>query len=395
MISPSPPDLAPLPDGERHTTLDVLRGVALFGVLWVNLLADFRVSLFTHALTFHTHPGWLNEWIDLLTAWLIEFKAITVFSFLFGVGIGVQAERTASRGGVTSRFLLRRFAVLLGLGLCHMFLIWDGDILCLYAICGILMIPMVRLPAGLLVVLGTAAVVLTFAPFTGVLIPSEEAMRKHAAIASRIYAQGTFGQIFELRWREIWSFIVPLLINTFPKTLGLMMLGIAAWRSEVLKKTAQHRVFLATSFVGLTALGATATTLIFISAASQKAAPLPSMLLEVLSYVPLGLGMTAGLAFWLSWLRTGRMVRLFAAAGQMALTHYLTQSILFSLVFYGFGLGLFGKLAPAPTAVMAIAVFAVQLVLSRAWLQHYRFGPAEWLWRSLTYGRFQPMKRNG
>ncbi len=87
------------------------------------------------------------------------------------------------------------------------------------------------------------------------------------------------------------------------------------------------------------------------------------------------------------------MVRLFAAAGQMALTHYLTQSILFSLVFYGFGLGLFGKLAPAPTAAMAIAVFAAQLILSRVWLQRYRFGPAEWLWRSLTYGRLQPMKQ--
>jgi len=305
-------------------------------------------------------------------------------------------ERMQLRGAAAiSPFLLRRFGVLLGLGLCHMFLIWDGDILCLYAICGFVLIPMVRLPTAFLVALGVAAIALTFAPFTGALIPSEGAMRAHAVTATRIYAQGTFGQIFELRWREIWSFIVPLLVNAFPKTLGLMMLGLAARHSGVLKNTAQHRVFLASIFVGLTALGAIATTLIFISAASQKPTPLPPMLLEVLSYVPLGLGMTAGLALWLSWPRTGPIVSLFAAAGQMALTNYLTQSILFSLVFYGFGLGLFGKLAPAPTAGIAIAVFAAQMFVSRAWLRRHRFGPVEWLWRSMTYQRLQPMKRNG
>ena len=118
-----------------------------------------------------------------------------------------------------------------------------------------------------------------------------------------------------------------------------------------------------------------------------------TVLVEAFSYIPLALGLTAGLLLLLSDSCTGVMARLFASAGQMALTHYLAQSVIFSLIFYGFGLGLFGKLAPAPTAVIGLLVFSAQLIVGRVWLRHFRFGPAEWLWRSLTYGRVQPMRR--
>jgi len=121
--------VTPIPENELQKTLDVLRGVALFGVLWVNLLTYFRISLFEHLFTFHTYSGMVNEWIDIVTVRLVEFKKLTVFSFLFGVGIGIKTERMALRGTRAPGFLLRRFAILLGIGIVHMFLIWNGDIL--------------------------------------------------------------------------------------------------------------------------------------------------------------------------------------------------------------------------------------------------------------------------
>src|SRR6266513_348502 len=88
----------PLAQTERYAALDVIRGISLFGVLLVNLLTLFRVSLFQHILTFHTHPGWANHLVDELVSGLVEFKAFTLFSLMFGVGVAIQAERAVTRG---------------------------------------------------------------------------------------------------------------------------------------------------------------------------------------------------------------------------------------------------------------------------------------------------------
>ncbi|HZS08029.1 MAG TPA: DUF418 domain-containing protein [Blastocatellia bacterium] len=390
--TPASPPWAPVSSGERYGDLDVLRGVALLGVLLVNLLTLFRVSLFEHILNFHTHPGLANRAVDILAAWLLEFKAFTLFSFLFGVGVCIQAERARSHTVSASRFLARRFAILLAIGLFHMFLIWNGDILTLYAVCGLLLLPLVGRPVWLLVALGIAAIALTFAPVFGLPFPAEAALRTHAAAATHIYAEGSFTEILALRWRETWQFIAPLLVGSLPKTFGLMLLGIAAWRAGILKNPAQHRSFLWAVCFGAGITGAVSTTLLVRSESTGLPPPVSPSLLQAVSHIPLALAFGAGLLLWLSSTPAGPVRRSFAAAGQMALSNYLAQSIIFSLLFYGFGFGLFGRLGPAVTALIGIVVFAAQLAMSRLWLGRYRFGPAEWLWRSLTYGRRQPLK---
>ncbi|MEO7099311.1 MAG: DUF418 domain-containing protein [Luteolibacter sp.] len=384
--------MTPLPGNERQPSLDALRGMALFGVLWINLLTVFRVSLFEHIAVFHTHPGALNEWIDLVSIWVFEFKAFTVFSFLFGVGVCIQAERVSRKQTHAAAFLLRRFGVLLAIGVVHMFFIWNGDILCLYAICGILSIPFIRLPTWLLISLGIAAIAFSFAPINWVSLPTEKMMRTQATAATQVYANGNYLVILALRWHETCDFMLPLLLNALPKTFGLVLLGMAAWRKGLLKEPAEHRRFLGSFFVLGTAIGALATSLIFRSAISGKALPLSSNLADALSYIPMALGLAAGFTLWLIDRTSGTLVSLFAAAGRMALSNYLAQSIIFSLIFYGYGLRQFGKLAPAPAALIGLAVFGVQLITSREWLRRYQFGPMEWLWRSLTYGRRQPFR---
>lgn len=371
-IPSSSPPWTPVSANERYTSLDVLRGAALLGVLLVNLEVGFRVSLFQHILTFHTHPGWANHAVDNLIAWVFEFKAFTLFSFLFGVGASIQAERARSRSVNVPGFLARRFAVLLGFGLCHMLLIWNGDILTLYAVCGFLLLPLVNRPAWLVAIAGVAAIALMFVSSLDVPFPSEAELRTHAAAATHIYANGSFLDIMVLRWREAWRFIAPLLLGSLARTYGLMLLGMAAWRAGILKKPAEHRTLL---FAVLVAGG------------------IGGVVLHFISPILLAFAFGAGLLLWLNFKPAGLVRKLFAAAGQMALTNYLSQSVIFSVMFYGFGFGLFGRLGSAITACLGIVVYAGQLAASYVWLRHYRFGPAEWLWRSLTYGRWQPMKR--
>lgn len=383
---------------ERYVTLDVLRGLALFGVLLVNLETLFRVSLFEQILHFHTDPGPWNHVVDVLLAGLLEFKAVSLFSLMFGVGSAIQAERAAARGVNVTRFLVRRYAVLLALGLCHLLLIWNGDILVLYAVCGLLIVPFRRLPASMLAALGAAVIVLPYVADLPIRFPTDEAMQAQAVAATHVYGSGTFSDILAFRVRETGGFIVPLLLSSVPQTAGLMLCGMAAWRAGVVREPQRHTRLLGTLFVCAFAIGATATSLHVFSQSTGRRLPIPSGLLRLCSFIPLAFSYAAGLLLWMTPARvTGRVTRvtaLFASLGQMALTNYLTESVVLGVIFYGYGFGLFGRMGSAPAASIGIALYTGQLFFSRLWLRHYRFGPVEWLWRSLTYGRLQPMRIN-
>ncbi len=362
------PAWEPVQPSERYRALDLLRGFALFGVLLVNLLYFFRISLFAHILHIHSHnEGWINHTVDVLAAELLEFKAFDLFSLTFGIGVALQAERAHSRNINGPIFLVRRFLILLAFGVVHMVLISNVDILCLYAVCGLVLIPLLRLPATALAVLGLAAVYFPPVLHGGPLFPPEAALRAHAAEATRTYSQGSFSGILIFRWHETRELIVPLLLATAQKTLGMMMLGAALWRWGVVRDPQRYR-----------------RLLWMVCLASGAAA------IVTRSDVPLAFAYGAALLAWTSLSMTPVV-----AAGRMALSNYLAQSILFALLFYGYGLGLFGKLGSATAAAIGIAVYAGQLAFSVWWLNRYRFGPFEWLWRSLTYGRRQPMSSNG
>jgi uncharacterized protein len=393
-----PPDsIDPVPSSGRIPALDSLRGAALLGVLLVNLLGGFRISLFESILTVHTRPGWANHAVDILVEWVFEFKAFTLFSLLFGVGVGVQQERKASRKIKSFRFFIRRFVALLGIGLCHMLLIWNGDILALYAICGLLLIPTATISPKRLGIAGMAIIGLApYLPFFGGFFPTDEAMRTQSVIATRVYSTGSFIEILFLRVSEAGHFILPLLISSLPRTFGLMLVGIAAWRSGILQQPGKHSALFKGILVGAGSLGALTTTLHVWSRNTGRLPPNALDWLYPYSSVLLAFGYGAGLLLWLHSISDGiarRLARLLAAGGRMSLSNYLMQSVIFSVVFYGFGFGLFGKLGSAAAALIGLVVFGAQLIASEWWLRRYCFGPAEWLWRSLSYERWQPLKR--
>ncbi len=330
------------PVKERYLALDVLRGVALFGVLIINLEGDFRVSLWQYI--FESHE-FLRRFI--------EFKAIDLFSICFGISAALQAGRAASP--VT--LMARRFLVLAAFGLVHLVFIWNGDILTLYALCGLLLIPFLRLHWIPLTVAAMAVLAVSFyVPFH---FPPEAVLRAEAVDATRIYATGGYGQIFSFRWDETRRFIAPLLLATLPKVFGLMLTGVALFRGGLFSWP--RRVFVVTATIGI--------------------------------FLGLGLNQEIPLALGYGSLIMLFPLSLLGAAGQMALTNYLVQSMVFSFIFYGYGLGLMGTLSTALVAAFGVSFYVLQILLSRVWLTRFEYGPFEWLWRSLTYGRRLPLRK--
>jgi uncharacterized protein len=381
----------PVAQTERYAALDVIRGVALLGVLLVNLLDDFRVPLAEHILTFHTHPDWKDRAVDVLVAALLEFKAFALFTLLFGVGLAVFAERAAVHRVQIARFLARRLLVLLAIGLCHMLLIWNGDILSLYSVCGLLLVPLLRLHKAVLAAMGLAVVCLSFIiPLNG-LWPTETTLRDLAAEAAQVYTRGSLAEVVSFHWRETKLLIIPLLAASLLKTWGLMALGAAAWRAGILREPKQHRVLLGTVALFGGVIGGSTTVASVYSDSTGLMTWAPPLLIEAGSFLPLALAFAVGLLLALQSPCLARAARPFAALGQMALTNYLMQSVVLSLLFYGYGLGLHGRLGSAAAVVIGLTVYATQMAFCQWWLLKYRFGPVEWLWRSLTYGRRQPM----
>jgi uncharacterized protein len=369
-----------------------MRGFALFGVLLVNLLYFFRVSLFEHMLVFHSSAGWANHTVDLLAAEFLEFKAFGLFSLIFGVGIAIQAERAQRRGAGIAIFLVRRFLILLIFGICHLVFVSNVDILTLYAICGLLIIPLLRLPAAMLAPAGLAAAYLP--PFfpRGPMFPSEAVLHLQAVNAERIYGHGTFGAMLIFRWEETRDLISPLLIGSAQRTFGLMLLGVALWRSGVAPEPRPYRRALWAFCLGAGFIGLINTAAHVLSRSLGRPVRFAPALGIFGSDLPLVLAYGAGLLAWRRSARAEVWTAPVAAAGRMALTNYLAQSLIFAALFYGYGFGLFGKLDTVSAAALGVAVYAAQLWFSVWWLRRCCFGPFEWVWRSMTYGWRQPMR---
>jgi uncharacterized protein len=348
------PQWHPVEPSERYQVLDLVRGLALFGVLIVNLLCFFRVSLFT--CIFSDRAG-----LEKFVATMIEFKAFDLFSLSFGVSLAVQAERARKGGANVSTFLARRFLVLLAFGVVHMTLVSNVDMLCLYAVCGLALIPWARASWPALLAAGVAAILLQpYAP--GPTLPAAAVLQAHAVEATQVYAHAGFVALTAFRWRETLVFILPLLAGVALKTYGLMLCGMALWRAEVVRDRDRHRraIWLACA----AAVGAWAVTR---------------------EHIPLAVAYGAALLGWRQSERGKRWAAPFAAAGRMAFTNYLMQSLILATVFYG--CGLIGRIDAAPAAAFGIALYAAQVWFSVWWLARHRFGPFEWVWRSLTYGR--------
>jgi uncharacterized protein len=382
----------PIAPADRIAAIDMVRGIALFGVMAINVATVFRVSIFERFLPDGGDGTGLDRALYSILMAGIDLKAFALFSLLFGVGLAIQYDHLAADSRRTA-LLVRRLAFLMLIGAVHLVLIWNGDILFEYAIAGFVVLPFLFCRLRILTLVGTALLaVFLVASFLPELapMPSRAWMRQNVAEAMRIYGSGGFAEVLAFRIHELPGFL-PLHVAMFPRTVGLMLIGAAAWRGDLFRTGSRARRSLPlVAAVGLLAGG--------VLAVSQENGWLrlgwrADLSLERVSTVLLACGYGAAIIWAANRARGRKLLAWAAPIGRMAFTNYLMQSVIFGWVFYGYGLGLFGKLEVTAALAVGIGVYILQVVFSAWWLQRFLYGPVEWLWRSAMYGTRQALWR--
>jgi uncharacterized protein len=388
------------PVRERIQALDVLRGVAVGGILFANVLVFFGMTFLSPERAAALSSTTADHVALLLERIFVDGKFYSVFSLLFGIGFGVQLVR----GGEAAlpRFK-RRLRILLAIGAIHAVFIWAGDILMLYALLGFTMPWFARKSdrslvrwAVILLAIPTALYMaaLTAWMLSGAgaaqtsggggmpanILPFFEAIGrgglKDAFVGNLVFLAG--------RWADLFATV------RFPKVLGMFVLGLYTVRTGLALAPSNHRATLARWCLLGWGIGLPAN--IIAAWASEHHPYLPPSLGGLLGVATQGVGvpmLALGYAASVALLVVDgrRLITVFAPVGRMALTNYLMHSIICVTLSYGFGLGLWWRIGAAKAMAIAAAIIALQIPFSAWWLSRFRFGPVEWIWRRLTYGR--------
>jgi uncharacterized protein len=380
-----------LSPADRVEPIDVLRGIALFGVLIVNVMTESRVSIFQQFVEAASPPGTVDRAIERFVILGFASKALCLFSLLFGVGLAIQFERLSGHGNPLY-WLVRRLAVLLAIGLVHLLLIWNGDILTSYAVAGLIVLPLLLLDSSLLLIAALALLAIyTVGPALLYSIPWPDAatLQQHFDAARLAYSSTSVVDVWRFSFHEL-PLIFLLHLFVFPRTLALFLFGAFLWRTGLLKRLGEfrHRLMIA----AIICMAAGAGLMAIDESGWLARRPVAEAFVMDLAPVVLALGYGAGILALTQLAAAARWLSAFAPIGRMAFTNYLMQSILFAFIFFGYGLGQFGRMPATAVFVLGAGVFVLQMLFSAWWLRRYRYGPVEWLWRTLMYGSPQPMR---
>ena len=391
--------IGPVPGEDRITVIDCLRGAALFGILTANMRG------FNAPVAAYMDPRVMWHWLpDLLVQAVVncfvQGKFITIFAALFGIGFAIQMDRAAARlQGVG--FYRRRMAVLVGIGLAHSFLLWWGDILVSYGICGVFLLFFRNRSQRTILVWAHVMywfVIVLFAGFYVATLLGAAPMEPPAGNVQQTidaYARGTFGQIFLMRaqeWATVNSFVFFL-----TRILGIFLFGLYIWRQGYLRQPAEHlNWWHRARTIGLSVGLAGNLLWVGIDWVWHPNPMQPTLLtivlftLQSLALPALSLGYVSTIVLWWQNPLWQRRLMPFSYVGRMALTNYLLQSLICTTIFYSYGLGLYGRVGPLADFFLGVVIYGSQVPFSRWWLSSHRYGPMEWVWRRLTYGPVRP-----
>jgi uncharacterized protein len=401
-----PANANPIQPGERMIGLDVIRGVAIFGILVVNM------TFFSAPRAYQSTMDALKLWpgdLDAYVLWLINAffagKFYTMFSFLFGLGMYIFLDRAEQKGNRAVPLFLRRMSVLFLFGLIHALLIWSGDILFQYAVLGFILVlfrkagPKMLLTGAVVSVLITPvfsflkAQKITFWIYKTLKMGMLSYAPAMAYRAQHAYGEGTYLDMVGQRWQDFvhqYAYFWSL----FPPVFAMFLFGVWAGKKGIFHNVAAHlplirRVWIVTVVM---ALG-----IYYVQAHGGIMADTPSkaFLLQTLSRLSNASQCIAYITTMILLLQTRTFHNLLAPLafiGRMAISNYLLTSLICTTIYYNYGLGLFNKVGPAQGLLITVLIYTILLVFSILWLSAFRFGPVEWLWRTLTYGKLQPMK---
>ncbi len=429
----TPAAAGPVTGAERIESLDVLRGVSILGILVMNIYAyAMPFSAYSNPLLMGGTDA-LNLGTWFFTHILFDQKFLSIFALLFGAGIILMTDRAEAAGAKFGRIFYRRQFFMMLLGAVHAYLIWFGDILFMYAAVGMLAYLFRNLRSRTLIIVACFLLPVTLLLSYGMGSQIEKT-KIEVAEATELQAAGetltTEQEKLLEEWTEMRAFMAPdsetvqkdveihqggyvdITVHRVPtaammqvfgffffglwRVLALMLIGMALMKTGVLsgeRTTGFYRLTMLICYgigISLTVFSAIDLNA---HAYDSTYAMQNGGLANYIGSIIVGLG-HVGLILLL--IKTGFVRRLldrFAAVGRMALTNYLMHSVILTMVFYGYGLGLYGEIPRFWQMGFVVAVIVLQLGTSPWWLARYRFGPVEWLWRSLTYWQRQPMRR--
>ncbi|MEJ2707957.1 MAG: M20/M25/M40 family metallo-hydrolase [Anaerolineales bacterium] len=390
--------LRPVSKRERITYVDILRGFAIFGILVANMAS---YSGQPYGVSNVSDP--IDKSVLLLIQFLITAKFYSLFSFLFGWGMSVQMRRALEKGKRFVPVFVRRMLILLAFGILHGVLIWTGDILTLYAILGLLLLLFRKrsqkliLAAVLVVLLFSILLTLPWKPVEAFVnaYTSATSFMRYSTNDPNSYANGSYFQITRLRLQDFLG-ANSNFIFYFGNVFGMFLLGLYTGKRRIFENIDQHQRLLRWVLVIGFAIGASFNGLLvwqilhpgWLQGDYQR-----TILIALRTFGAPALMLFYVSGFILLYQNQNWRTRIepLSSVGRMALSNYLLQSVVATLIFYNYGLGLYGQISPTVGLILTTIIYIGQIRLSNWWFSRYQFGPMEWVWRTLTYGRRQPI----
>lgn len=383
---------------DRIFSIDVLRGIALLGILFVNIFSFHTPYLYGDLSTFAKSP--LDRWVFTMIDLFVQASFYPLFAMLFGYSFLLLKEKLDEKGGRFYTVTVRRMLILLIIGLIHATVVWAGDILVTYAVFGFLLIMFINLSAK---VLTTISILLYTIPnlwlFYQMLPLATFISKNHisvydeskAAEVTAVYQHGSFLEVTVQRlqdwYLETGSAFIMLMFMVFP----LFLFGVSLAKTKRLVQNKKNDRFWSWVLIITLPTGLLLKLIPYIfekNIATEHIQNVFGGSILTLTYI--------SIIYLLCYKgKLADFFGMFRDVGKISLTNYLFQSILCSFIFYSYGLGLYGQISYTESTLLAGTIYLLQMVISRKWLNHYQMGPMEWIWRRFTYGNFSQIKKKG
>ncbi|MBB6446818.1 DUF418 domain-containing protein [Bacillus benzoevorans] len=393
---------APVSQRERIVTIDVIRGFALIGIFLVNM------PTFHSPVLFERNPDYsgVDYWLDILLQMFVQTKFYTIFSFLFGLGFYIFMSRAEEKGLKVNRLFSRRLSILLLFGTVHLVFLWFGDILHSYALAGFFLLLFYKRKAKTILIWAFSLLgvfyLLNCIQFAVPAPMLEEMMQqmeqKNAGKLDEYVDMYESGAYLEWVGYRVETEILPNLfqeIFIIMDVLAMFLFGLYAGKIGIFQSYTTHQTKI--KRVWLTALILSIPLAAMVAVLKMNVVD-TGVYQQSTVYLFTGLSGVALCFFYITSLillmqkKTGqKLLRPLGFMGQMALTNYLLQTLISVFIFLG--LNFYGKVSLTEGTLLVLVILICQMIFSKVWMKHFRFGPMEWLWRTWTYGYRQPMKR--
>jgi len=403
-------EISPVSSRERIEILDILRGLPVCGILIGNVQWFSGYGMVPAAME-QAAPLY-DQVTHFLVHFFIEGKFYSIFSFLFGFGFALQIARAEDRGDANASLFKRRLVWLLVIGLLHAYLLWAGDILSIYAVMGFILILFRRKSnesllkwAFSLMAVPVITYALLYAAFLAFASP-DAAAQFEASQAGRwdsTLSTVTGGSYWDIvsgyNLQYVKGRYLGLIVQMrLPKILAMFLLGMYAYRIGVFQNLKAHSALIKKVLIYGAILGLIGNIAMAWMAGNE--APFPPSPMTMAGVIGYSFGVPALALFIIALVAAlwqnemwQDVLKFLAPVGRMALTNYLLQTVICVTIFYGYGVGVFGKVGALQATLIALTIFGMQIALSSIWLRYFSYGPMEWIWRQLTYGRRLTLRR--